>query len=301
MDNTTALISNLQHFSTGDGPGIRSTVFFQGCSLHCQWCHNPEAIPKHPVLLFYREQCTGCGLCVHSCPAGAHRIGVLGHTIDRSRCTLCGRCAESCPSEALRLSGRDYTLGEVLQFICEDIDFYTISGGGVTLSGGEPLLQADFCAALAEECAERRIQVLIETAGNVGYAAFQTVLPYVNQFYYDLKGANEEDYRQKTGGSFHLAIENLTRLVTDGADVTARIPIIPGYNDSMDYCQALAGILQPTGVKTVHLLAFHRLGSSKYRALDSGYGYQDTHPPTVEKMDELLSSFSSGFFAKLDG
>jgi pyruvate formate lyase activating enzyme len=301
MNNLTALISNLQHFSTGDGPGIRSAVFFQGCNLHCEWCHNPEAIPKRPVLLLYRERCTGCGRCTHVCPVGAHGIGARGHTIDRSRCILCGRCAENCPSDVLRLSGRKYTLGEVLQLISEDMDFYIASGGGVTLSGGEPLLQADFCEALAKECVEREIPVLVETAGNVGYAAFQTVLPFVSQFYYDLKGTNEEDYREKTGGSFQLTMENLTRLVSDGADVTARIPIIPGYNDSIGYCRMLADILQPTGVKTVHLLPFHRLGSSKYRAMDSDYRYQSVHPPTTEKMNELLSIFSSGFSAKLDG
>lgn len=301
MNNPTALISHLQHFSTGDGPGIRSTVFFQGCDLHCEWCHNPEAIPKRPVLLLYRERCTGCGRCVHICPSGAHEIGTKSHTIDRSRCTLCGRCIENCQSDALRLSGREYTLDEVLQFICEDMDFYIVSGGGVTLSGGEPLLQADFCAALAKECVEREIPVLVETAGNVGYAAFQAVLPFVSQFYYDLKGANEEDYREKTGGSFKLTVENLTRLVSDGAAVTARIPIIPGYNDSADYCRMLSEVLQLAGVKIVHLLPFHRLGSSKYRAMDNDYRYRDTHPPAMEKMNELLSVFSSEFSAKLDG
>ena len=301
MNNPTALISHLQHFSTGDGPGIRSTVFFQGCNLHCEWCHNPEAIPKQPVLLFYRERCIGCGRCAHVCPAGVHEISASGHTIDRSRCTLCGRCVKNCPSDALQLSGKEYTLSEVLQFIREDTDFYVVSGGGVTFSGGEPLLQADFCAALAKECVKSEVSVLIETAGNVGYTAFQTVLPYVSQFYYDLKGSNDENYKEKTGGSFRLAINNLTRLVLDGADVTVRIPIIPGYNDSPEYCQRVAEILQSTEVKTVHLLPFHRLGSTKYLAMDSDYRYLNTHPPTITKMNELLSIFVPRFFAKLDG
>lgn len=301
MNNQTALISNLQHFSTGDGPGIRSAVFFQGCNLRCEWCHNPETIPKHPVLLFYRERCTGCARCSSVCPTGAQKTDAQGHSLDRSRCNRCGNCAERCPSDALCLSGRKHTLDEVLQFIYEDIDFYAASGGGVTLSGGEPLLQADFCAALAKECAKSAIPVLIETAGNVSYAAFDAVLPFVNQFYFDLKGANESEYKEKTGGSFQLTIENLTRLVSDGADVTVRIPIIPGYNDNVDSCRSMAEILALTGVKTVHLLPFHRLGSGKYRALGREYHYQETRPPTSETMQALLFVFSTGFVAKADG
>lgn len=291
----TAFISNLQHFSTGDGPGIRSTIFFQGCNLKCAWCHNPETIPRNPVLLYYRQHCTNCRLCVKACPNSAHEDRDGHHAFNRSRCRTSGQCVISCPSDALKLSGTLKTLQEVLDYIYEDIDFYKASGGGVTLSGGEPMLQADFCAAVAKNCKEKGISVIIDTAGNVNYSEFEKVIPFTDTFYYDLKGATEEDYRDKTGGSFQLTVTNMTRLVTGGAEVIARIPIIPGYNDNPVYCGRLNEILKKSGVKGVHLLPFHRLGSSKYDAIGTYYSYFDTSPPSKEKMNSLLEIFREDF------
>ena len=288
----------MQHFSTGDGPGIRSTVFFQGCNLHCRWCHNPETIPRHPVLLFYRQRCAGCGLCLRACQNQVHSFQE-GHMLKRENCRLCGRCASICPADALKVSGRQKTVDEVFNFLAEDLDFYKESGGGVTLSGGEPLLQADFCAAVADKCKEHAISVILDTAGNVDYSEIKKVLPYTDQFYFDLKGATEKDYKEKTGGSLSLTVQNMTRLVEDGADVTARIPIIPGYNDSAEYCRQLADVLKPTGIKIVNLLPFHRLGSSKYEALGLEYRYRGCIPPSKEKMQELSAAFSS-FFTKIE-
>ncbi len=296
----TALISNMQHFSTGDGPGIRSTIFFQGCNLRCPWCHNPEAIPRRPVLLFYKQRCRNCKLCVKACPSGAHGDKEGQHIFVRSRCRLSGKCVLACPSDALRLSGTVKTLKEVLDYLYEDIDFYEASGGGVTLSGGEPMLQADFCAAVAKNCKEKGISVIIDTAGNVDYSEFEKVIPFVDSFYYDLKGASEEDYRGKIGGSLKLTVMNMERLVKDGAEVTARIPIISGYNDSPAYCINLCEILRKAGVKNVHLLPFHRLGSSKYDSLGIYYPYRDTHPPDKEKMDSLLEVFKNDFGTKIE-
>lgn len=299
-NNATALISSMQHFSTGDGPGIRSTIFFQGCNLNCAWCHNPETIPSRPVLFFYGQRCRNCRLCVKACPNGAHEERSGQHHFIRSRCKASGGCALVCPQDALKLSGVEMTLREVLDYIYDDMDFYKASGGGVTLSGGEPMLQADFCAAVAENCKKNGISVIVDTAGNVDYSEFEKVAPFSDGFFYDLKGATEEDYREKTGGSLKLAVSNMTRLIGDGAEVTARIPIIPGYNDNPDYCSRLCEILKKAGVKSVHLLPFHRLGSSKYEALSMYYRYRDTSPPDKEKMNILSEVFKTDFETKIE-
>lgn len=296
----TALISNMQHFSTGDGPGIRSTIFFQGCSLHCDWCHNPETIPQQPILLFYQQRCTSCGQCVKACPFGAHSLRDGKHVFLRDQCRSCGDCVQVCPADALNLSGIRKTAQDVLDFIFEDLVFYQASGGGVTLSGGEPLLQADFCAYIARRCQEKSVSVIIDTAGQVAYSAFTKVLPFTDHFYFDLKADNQAAYRDKTGGDLLLIAGNLTRLIKDGARVTVRIPIIPGHNDNTASCRNFRPLLREAGVRSVHLLPFHRLGSSKYVATGSSYKYRDSVPPDREKMFELLQLFTPEFDAKIE-
>ena len=296
----TGFISSMQHFSTGDGPGIRSTIFFQGCNLNCVWCHNPETIPLQPVLLFYAQRCTDCGLCSAVCPADAHKMEDGRHVYVRDACRQCGHCVQQCPSDALCLSGLEMTAREVLDFIFEDIDFYRASGGGVTLSGGEPLLQADFCAHIALNCKLKGVPVIIDTAGHVNYAAFEKLMPYTEHFYFDLKGPDPEAYTEKTGGSLSRSLENLSRLVADGAGVTARIPIIPGYNDGKDDCLRLRELLIRTDVKSVHLLPYHRLGSSKYSAMGKPEYMRGVRPSPDKKLRELLTVFSSSFLAKIE-
>ncbi len=175
------------------------------------------------------------------------------------------------------------------------------SGGGVTFSGGEPLLQADFCSALAERCSSQDIPVIVDTASHVTYSEFEKLLPYKVHFFYDLKAASEEDYRTKTGGSLALAATNLSRLVSDGAQVTVRIPIIPEFSDSILYCQRLRDILRQTKVEAVHLLPFHRSGSSKYKALNKNYVYEKVQAPSEEKLNRLLKVFAYDFDARIDG
>jgi glycyl-radical enzyme activating protein len=297
----TGVISNIQHFSVGDGPGIRTTVFFQGCNLRCLWCHNPETIPRLPVLLFYKNLCTNCGSCTRVCPSGAHELLNAEHIFNLSSCRASGKCTETCPSGALKLSGKTMTLEEVFENICEDIEFYKATGGGVTFSGGEPLLQADFCVSLAEKCTSHGISVIIDTAGNVSYSEFEKLLPYKVHFFYDLKAATEEDYRTKTGGSFMLTVINLAKLVYDGAQVTVRIPIIPGFNDNTLYCQDLRKVLKETGIERVQLMPFHRTGSSKYKALDKTYAYEKMRSLPDESLTRLLKIFADDFDAGIDG
>lgn len=294
-------ISRLQHFSIGDGPGIRSTLFFQGCNLHCVWCHNPETISREPVVLFYEEKCKECGRCVQVCAKGCHSFDSGVHLIQREICRHCGACVQTCTQKALELSGKEVTPEEVYQFFKEDQDFYEASGGGVTLSGGEPLLQADFCREILQKCCEDGIHTIVDTAGNVEYHAFEKVMPVTSLFYYDIKATNEQDYRRWTGGNAELIYTNLKRLIADGASVEVRIPLIPQYNLSQEYGRALISVLCSCGVKKVHLLPFHRLGSGKYRALSQAYACEKIVPPKNEEIRQLKELFSSEFETAVAG
>lgn len=297
----TGIVSDLQHFSTGDGPGIRTTVFLKGCNLHCEWCHNPETIPARPVLLYYEHLCTLCGTCQRACPYRIHTVDTSRHLINRQLCIACGACAAACPSCALKICGEEKQLSEVMDFILTDVDFYRSSGGGVTISGGEPMLQAEFTSSIASECKKHGLHVIVDTAGNVDFSTFGHVVPFTDLFYVDLKGATEADYQGKTGGRLTMVLENITKLRALGCAVVARIPIIPGYNDSLDYCSKMADLLEKTDCHHVHLLPFHRLGSSKYRALGLDWHCQGIEPPNAEQMHRLGMAFSKkGFLAEVE-
>ena len=301
MDRPDACISAIQRFSTGDGPGIRTTLFFQGCNLTCPWCHNPETIALTPMLSFYRERCGSCGQCQKVCPAGVHQGIGADHGLKREACIGCGRCVDGCSRRALALSGRRRNLYDLMDEVLEDEAFYRESGGGVTFSGGEPLLQAACCAALGQDCADRGISVLVDTAGTVDYEAFRQVLPFVDRFYYDIKGACEKDYQDIVGGSFLQVLANLKRLIADGGPVTVRIPVIPGYSDTVEYCLKLREMLGPLGVQKLHLLPFHRMGGAKYAALEQAYAYRNSKPPEPEQLYRLLEVFKADFDASIDG
>lgn len=301
MNKLVGLISRIQYFSTGDGPGIRTTVFFQGCNLRCQWCHNPETIPTHPVLLYYDNRCVNCGLCTTVCPTGAHTFQEGQHYFNRSLCRTSGACVDICMNGALELSGKWMTVDEVAEMVAQDEDFYKESGGGVTLSGGEPLLQPKFCAAFASECKRRGIHVLLDTAGNVDYTHFETVLPYIDEVYLDLKGADESRVREATGSSLTLVYSNLKRLIAAKVPVRVRVPIIPGHNDTPQDAEKMAMLIREAGTQAVDLLPFHRLGSGKYRALGQKYSYESTLPPDKNTMEALRLTFlANGIEVKIE-
>ncbi|MBR6645880.1 MAG: glycyl-radical enzyme activating protein [Clostridia bacterium] len=284
----TGLISKIQHFSLGDGPGIRTTVFMQGCNLRCTWCHNPETIKAKSVLLCYETKCTLCGLCGKVCPKGAISFENGKRIVDENLCNYCGTCETLCPQDAIMMSGKEKTADEVFLEIMKDADFYPGSNGGVTFSGGEPLLQADFCAKIAKKCKEQNIHVLVDTAGCVTYANFEKILPYCDLFYFDLKASNNKEFEKACGGNFDLVTDNLKKLASV-SNVIVRMPIIPGYNDNAEYIETCAKILTDTDVKRVDLLPFHRLGSSKYHALGLDYLYDNIKPPEMSEMEKLMS------------
>jgi len=283
------VITQIQRFSVGDGPGIRSTVFFKGCNLRCPWCHNPETIQKRPQLMTYIGRCRLCGGCAQIC--GVHRVSADSHEIRREECVACGKCAQVCPSDALSLCGEKRTVQQLMDTILEDMEFYQASGGGVTLSGGEPLLQAEVCAELAAACREKGISVLLDTAGNVGREAFDKVLPWIDMCYFDLKSGWEEGY-EAVGGSLKRTIDNLS-YVSGAVQTVARIPVIPGFNDSEDEAAKMACLLKKTSVVRADLLPFHRMGMGKYQALGREYAYADTEPMKSARIDELIQVFQA--------
>lgn len=294
------IISNIQHFSLGDGPGIRTTVFLKGCNLHCPWCHNPETVSPRPQLLYFDRLCLNCGACAQIC--SLHSAAPGRHLFDRSGCGGCGGCAQACPSGALKQYGKAMSAEQIMAEILQDTDFYAASGGGVTLSGGEPLLQADFCSVLAQKCQSLGINVLLDTAGSVDYAQFEKLLPYISHVYLDLKGADPDKMKKVTGAELSLISDNLGRLLRDKINITLRIPVIPGYNDMPDSAVEQARFILSHGNIPVHLLPFHRLGSEKYKGMGKDYIYRNTPAPDPEKMQELKQIFSdNGINAEITG
>ena len=293
MDDVKGIITDIQGFSTDNGPGIRTTVFLKGCALRCPWCHNPETLFPAPQLLFYPQRCLHCGRCISRCPRHCHTDDESGHTFQRAVCTACGSCVSVCPAEALVMAGKEVRVGEVMSRIMADKPYYDLSGGGLSLSGGEPLLQADFCAELAKRCSFEGIRTLVDTSACVPYSRFEAVRPYVREYYVDLKCPDEAAYRRHTGGSLTTVLDNLHRLSDDGADITVRIPIIPHVNDTPEACAHMARHLDGIAVKAVHLLPFHKLGLSKYQALGLIYPYAEVPSYSVGDLLPLLRAFSS--------
>lgn len=285
------MISTIQHFSIGDGPGIRTTVFLQGCNLHCPWCHNPEAIPSAPQLLYYEKLCTHCGICAQVCPAKAQQMAGDRHIFDRNKCVVCGACTRLCPSSALRLSGMEMTVQQVMKELEEDRSFYAESGGGVTLSGGEPLLQPDFCAEILALCKAQKMHTAMETAGCVPFSAFAKVLPVTDLFLFDIKCSDEHTYINIMGGSLKLILSNLEKLFAANAQVVVRIPVIGNFNDTTNGMSALAERLTRCGVRQVELLPFHSYGSSKYAALEKDCVYDRFIVPDKDTMQAFTRLF----------
>jgi pyruvate formate lyase activating enzyme len=264
---SSGFIFDIQRFSVHDGPGIRTLVFFKGCPLACLWCSNPESQRFAPELLFDASKCVACGGCVEACPHGATRASGDGVQYDRERCAACGACADVCPAEARTVAGRRVTAAEVVAEIVKDAPFFTNSGGGVTLGGGEPLAQADFASEILKQCRVRGIHTAIETCGHVPWPAFETILPLTDLFLYDVKHLDADAHRTRTGGDVALILSNLERLVRSRGAVTVRVPVVPGFNDTPQDIRIVAEHVARLGLRELHLLPYHRLGESKYRLL----------------------------------
>jgi len=241
----------------------------QGCTLRCIWCHNPEGIGSGPLLSFLPDKCIGCGYCFRVCPNKAHEMDRRrGHVLDRQACKVCGACTKECYAGALELVGRDATVTEVLQEVLRDRPFYETSGGGMTLSGGEPLLQIDFSEALLKAAKDAELHCAVETCGHVEPAAFTRVVGYVDLFLFDVKETDPRRHRQYTGAGNDRILGNLRSLHDDGAAVLVRLPIVPGLNDRQDHFESIARLSETLpNLLGFEIIPYHRLGTSKLQRL----------------------------------
>jgi glycyl-radical enzyme activating protein len=261
----TGRIFEIQRFSVHDGPGIRTTVFMKGCTLRCLWCHNPEGIDSGNVLSFLPDRCIGCGYCFRTCKRNAHKMHGDHHVLDREACAVCGSCTEECYSRALELVGRDVTVADVLKEVLRDKPFYETSGGGMTLSGGEPLMQAEFSAELLHAAKLAGLHCAIETCGHVTQEKFMRIMADVDLFLYDIKDTNPARHHELTGATNEQVLDNLRFLHDAGAAVLVRLPIIPGLNDLEDHFQGIAGLAtRLPKLLGFEIMPYHPLGTSKH-------------------------------------
>ena len=261
-----AKIFEIKRFAVHDGDGIRTTVFFKGCPLQCVWCHNPEGISPRSELASWAHKCIGCGECVAVCPMGAHTIENGLHAYNREKCVACGKCVEPCLGSALTFYGTETTVEELLPTLLKDKEYFDNSGGGVTLSGGECLLYADFCAELLEKLQKNGINTAVDTCGFVPKRALDKVMPYTDIFLYDLKAIDEEVHRKCTGHGNEKIIENLFYLDKNGCKTEIRIPFVPDFNDGE--IEKIGSVLvRLKHLTKVRVLAYHNYAGSKYDSL----------------------------------
>jgi pyruvate formate lyase activating enzyme len=288
------LIFDLKRYAINDGPGIRLAVFLKGCNLHCAWCHNPEGISPLPEKMFTAAKCIGCGTCVAVCPEEAITLGSNGIVTDDERCTVCGKCAEVCPTLAIGMAGRYMTVPEVMAEIEKERPFFDQSGGGVTFSGGEPLLQHEVLIELLKQCGERGVHRAVDTAGHVSWAILADVAAHTDLFLYDLKIMDAEKHRTWTGVTNELILSNLRMLSGSGKQVVIRIPLVAGVNDDeMNIRQTAAFIASLPGVTPeVHLLPYHAIAQHKYAKLGRPDDFSLMEEPGALVMDQVAGWFS---------
>ena len=289
------LVGNITRYALHDGPGIRTTVFFKGCPLRCPWCHNPELISPVAEIALDRELCIGCGDCAASCPEAAVQCQPLAH-IHRARCTACGLCAGECPARALALVGKFYTTEELMAILLRDRLYYESSGGGVTLSGGEPTAQMAFIGSLLKRLKKEGIHTALETNGAFAWEAFQAgCLAHLDLILFDVKIADPDEHRRLLGEGNSRILENLARLAAlRPQDVVARIPLIPGYTATEKNIAGLAGLLRELGVHRYSLLAYHPYGLEKMarlgRSPDTTLAQKGMDPSAVEPWHRFFKS-----------
>lgn len=258
------LIFDIQRFALHDGPGIRTTVFLKGCPLRCWWCHNPESQSFQPELSFRQDNCRDCLSCVAVCPAGAHEERNGRHELTRSRCELAGRCVKACPHEALQIIGRKMSIEEIIEEVLKDKDYYERSGGGVTISGGEPMAQFEFTRTLLHAAKAHGIHTCLDTSGFASQEKFAALLEDVDLFLYDYKATDAALHKSFTGVSNHAILRNLHFLYSKRARIMLRCPLVPGVNDSPAHLSGIAALAaRYPGLEGIEIMPYHAMGRDK--------------------------------------
>jgi pyruvate formate lyase activating enzyme len=270
------IVFDIQRYSIHDGPGIRTIVFLKGCPLSCEWCSNPESQRLRPEVMFRRKNCISCGKCVSVCKAGALSPENPAF-VDRERCVGCGACTEICPADALILKGKIMTVWEVMQVLQKDATVYRRSSGGITLSGGEPLMQAAFAEELLKACREKGWHTAMESTGLAGRAALDKVIPHLDLVLLDVKSVNTETHKKHTGVDNRAIRENAVHIARMAKETIVRVPVVPGFNFSVQDAEDIGNFTQSLGnIKEIHLLAYHTYGENKYELLGRPYPMADT-------------------------
>ena len=289
------VIFDIRKYSIHDGPGIRTTVFFKGCPLRCWWCHNPEGQDVEPELVYRKSRCIGCDECSKSCQREAISLVAQFIFVNREKCVPCGNCCRVCPSDALSIAGKQMSVKEILEEIEKDRTFYEESRGGVTFSGGEPLMQPDFLNALLKECKERAIHTAVNTCGFAQYEIIDRIRDKVDLFLYDIKTMDNRKHRKYTGASNEQILKNLKKLAESGSSIVISFPIIPGINDDDKNVTRTAEFISSLpNIQQVNLLPYHRAGIEKYKNLGKPYKLDKIQPPSnqrVKSVKEKMEAF----------
>jgi pyruvate formate lyase activating enzyme len=286
-------VFDVKRYAVDDGPGIRTTVFMKGCPLRCWWCHNPESQVLKPELMFKANRCIGCGECLTICQRNAISGFAKRISIDRKQCNLCGKCIQKCPADALMIVGKETNVSEVIREVERDRAFYEESHGGVTFSGGEPLMQIGFLNTLLEKCKDLDFHTAVDTSGYASQKSVDKIKNKVDLFLYDLKLMDDKKHRKYTGVTNKLILENFKRLANAGSRILVRVPVVPGINSDKDNINRIAEFMLLHNVKHINLLPYHRAGIEKYKSLGRGYSLEKTHAPSDASLRAIKERFEA--------
>ena len=285
------IIFNIQKFSIHDGPGIRTTVFFKGCPLRCEWCANPESQMIQPQVLYNEEKCMHCATCIHTCTKDAIKM-IKGHIeLDYKKCDGCMDCVKACPYKALTQEGEKKTVEEIVNTCMQDKDFYEESNGGVTLSGGEAMIQYDFMIALVKALKEKGLHVAIETTGVIDHERFKKAAPLFDLLLFDVKQADSLKHQKGTHMTNETIQKNFKWAIEQGIEVLPRVPVIPGFNETLQDAKEIAKCIKDAGAKDVQLLPFHQFGEKKYKLLGKDYKLHEVKALHPEDLADYQKEF----------
>lgn len=297
-----SILFNIQKFSLHDGPGIRTTVFFKGCPLSCKWCHNPEGLDNKIEILYNQDKCTLCRECIKRCPNKA--VSLIDNKIetDMTKCTFCDECTHYCVNGARSIAGEEYSVEKVMEEILKDKIFYEQSNGGVTLSGGEPVMQIDFVEELLKRLKSEKIHTAVDTSGIMPFEYYERIYRYTDLFLYDIKHIDDEKHKKFTGVSNVTILENLKKLAKLNSNINIRMPIIEGVNADEEYIKGVINLIDDLGIKYINLLPYHDISRHKYKQLNLEYDGLEMGVPTSEKMEQFRLMFENeGYTVKIGG